>query len=127
MMRCLIYALAFVALFSTTPIVHARQLQNIVCDVADAACAASCSVSGGSYYKYYCNTDTCGCSNNPVGACFPGEATVETPSGPKHINQIALGDDVLTVSASGERQFNKVRNIYNIHVPYLLHYCSTLS
>ena len=104
---CVVFTILALS-FTAVPVRGRRLQQSIVCSGLDAVCSADCYASGGSYYKYDCNSDTCGCSTNPVGACFPGNAMVETPTGPKKISQIALGDDVLTVSATGERQFNKV-------------------
>lgn len=87
-MSRLVCAIALAALFSAVPIAHGRRRlqQDIICSVVDGLCAASCNVAGGSYYKYNCNSDSCRSSTNPVGACFPGDATVETPNGPKPLN-----------------------------------------
>ena len=82
-----------------------------VCSALDASCAAGCYVSGYNYYKYTCESGSCGCTNNALAACFPGSSLVTTPAGHKQMNQLALGDSVLTVSNSGALEFNKASTL----------------
>lgn len=44
--------------------------------------------------------------------CFPHGTLVETPAGPRKIEEIAVGDEVHMISASGEKKFVPVLSIF---------------
>lgn len=108
--------LAAVAATCATPIAAGtprRLLGNPVCAGLELVCSASCSAAGYSYYRYDCGRDKCGCTNSAVGRlgkCFPGSATVRLRGGErKTMAELALGDEVLTISHDGSLRYDKVR------------------
>ena len=96
-------------------------LDNCATTPGQLTCAADCfpsfSLSPGCAYECRCGSAyvpqfTTPSSSPRIGRCFPGSSLVTTPAGPKQMNQLALGDSVLTVSNSGAVEFNKVSTYF---------------
>lgn len=85
-------------------------------------CNRNCG--GGTYYTYYritqypqnggsaCHSTTIArsCNNHgcPRRECFPADAQVETPTGPKKMSELRVGDAVRSVDGAGLMFFDKV-------------------
>jgi uncharacterized membrane protein YgcG len=54
------------------------------------------------------------------GGCFPAGVLVTTPSGPRQIETLAVGDEVLAVTEGGQSITTRVRRVYETSSPLLI-------